>query len=97
MNPIKPAPLPVEISYIRRDLDTISKSIEEIKHDIKSQYVPRYELNTLTEDFHAFRRSSVTQDQFWPVKVIVYGFVGLILTSVLFAVLAIVIVSRNAT
>jgi len=93
LNPIKPAPLPVEISYIRRDLDTISKSIEEIK----SQYVPRYELNTLTEDFHAFRRSSVTQDQFWPVKVIVYGFVGLILTSVLFAVLAIVIVSRNAT
>ncbi len=33
----------------------------------------------------------VTQDQFWPVKTLVYGLVGIILTAVIVAVIALVI------
>lgn len=35
----------------------------------------------------------VTQDQFWPVKTLVYGFVGLVLIAVVGALIAIVVIS----
>lgn len=36
----------------------------------------------------------VTQDQFWPVKTLVYGFVGIILMAVVGALVALVIIQR---
>lgn len=36
----------------------------------------------------------VTQDQFWPVKTIVYGLVAIILTAVIVAVVALVVTSK---
>lgn len=33
----------------------------------------------------------VTQDQFWPVKTLVYGFVGIVLTAVVVALVGLVI------
>ena len=88
--PIKQNPL-TEISYIRRDLDLISKNIDEIKADIKSQYVPRHELTSMRDDIGLLQRNSVTQDQFWPVKILVLGFVALVLVSVVGAILTVVI------
>lgn len=46
--------------------------------------------NMMEEDRDA-RKNLVTQDQFWPVKTLVYGFVGLILVAVVSALVALVI------
>lgn len=37
----------------------------------------------------------VTVDQFWPVKTIVYGGAGIVLTSVMGAILTVIIISRG--
>jgi hypothetical protein len=36
----------------------------------------------------------VTQDQFWPVKTLVYGLVGIMLTAVVVAVVALVVTTK---
>lgn len=36
----------------------------------------------------------VTQDQFWPVKTLVYSFVGIVLAAVIVAIVALVITSK---
>lgn len=35
----------------------------------------------------------VTQDQFWPVKTLVYGFVAIVLTAVVVAIVSLVVVT----
>lgn len=44
---------------------------------------------------HKLERDFVTQDQFTPVRNLVYGLVGLTLTSVVVALLALVIINKQ--
>lgn len=58
----------------------ICQSINQIALDIK--------------EIKATQATLVTQDQFWPVKTLVYGVVALMLTSVVGALLILVINSK---
>lgn len=42
-------------------------------------------------DFKDAKGSFVTQAEFWPVKVLVYGYTGLLLTAVVVALVALVL------
>lgn len=62
----------------RTNLDVIQNDISYIKQDIK-------------EIKDSVVTSYVTKDQFEPIKRVVYGLVGLILTSVVIAVVTLVL------
>ncbi|MDR6305908.1 hypothetical protein GGQ85_003634 [Nitrobacter vulgaris] len=48
-------------------------------------------METMANDIKEMKSHFVTQSEFWPVKVLVYGCAGMILTSVIGALLYLVI------
>lgn len=56
-----------------------------------------YSLTEIRETLKSNNDKFVNQDQFWPVKTLVYGVVGLMLTGVVTALLALVLITANAT
>ena len=62
-------------------------------HDTDRELLARIDERTLQmqKDFEAFKATIVTQDEFKPIKSIVYGVVGLIMLSVFGALIAIVV------
>lgn len=54
----------------------------------------RQDVDHISSDIAEIKQMLVTQDQFWPVEVIVYGAVGLILTAFLEAIIALIIVTK---
>ena len=80
---------------MRNDLDTILREITEIKQDMKLTAPLRSDIKSLQDAFismsealRTLRDMSVTKDQFWPVKTIVYGGAGLMLTAMLGAIVS---------
>jgi hypothetical protein len=72
--------------YFKQDRKFIDASrIPLICQDIKTIHTSLGEIKTILEE------KVVTQDQFWPVKSIVYGFTTLALTAVAGALIALVI------
>ncbi|MCP3681693.1 MAG: hypothetical protein GY861_03290 [bacterium] len=59
----------------------LAKDIEYVKKGV----------DQLRQDFRDWKKNFVTQDQFKPVKALVYGFTSLILISVIGAVIALVV------
>ena len=51
----------------------------------------RTEMRGLREDFKDAKANYVTQAEFWPVKMLVYGCTGLMLSSIVGALLVVVI------
>lgn len=60
----------VILAQIERDIKYLAKSMEELRQDLRTNFVTRHE--------------------FEPVRMIVYGMVALILTSVMAALLALI-------
>ena len=54
------------------------------------------DLNALNARFDALDDRYVTKVEFWPVKTIVYATVGLVLASVVSALIAMIVISREA-
>lgn len=77
--------LEAKIVLARIDERTLSidKKVDAIKADIESNYVRK-------DVFNPIRDSHVTKEEFIPVRNIVYGIVGIMLTSVLVAILTLV-------
>ena len=65
------------IPLICQSIVQIGKDISEIKESI----------NTNDADARERIDGLVTQDQFWPVKTLIYGFVGLMLTGIMTAIM----------
>jgi hypothetical protein len=51
----------------------------------------RTEMRGLREDFKDAKANYVTQTEFWPVKMLVYGCTGMMLTSIVGALLVLVV------
>ncbi|TQF41159.1 hypothetical protein UNPF46_08545 [Bradyrhizobium sp. UNPF46] len=51
----------------------------------------RTEMRGLRDDFKDAKSQYVTRSEFWPVKMLVYGFAGLLLSSVVMALLVLVV------
>ncbi len=54
-----------------------------------------FKLNTALDRISKVETDMVTQDQFWPIKMSVYGFISLVLTGTVGALLALVL--RSST
>lgn len=50
--------------------------------------------NVLLQEIRTIKETTVTRAEFSPVKALVYGLVGLIMTSVLVAILSVVVTGR---
>ena len=61
---------------------------EKTDHDLLIEL--RAEVRGMREDFKDAKASYVTQTEFWPVKILVYGCTGLMLTSLIGAILLMV-------
>lgn len=98
MPPEKKPTQTTQLALMLQDLDGIRRDITEIKQDIKSSAPMRSDIKSLQDGFvslsdtlRVLRESTVTKDQFWPVKTIVYGGVGLMLTAIIGALMAVVL------
>jgi hypothetical protein len=87
-----------ELGQVKQDYQTIRQDIEKlsVKMDNRdSLYQTKEESNkflvSYKEDMVALNKDGVRQDEFIPIKRVVYGIVGVTLTSVLAAILSIVL------
>lgn len=80
-----------QMALVKQELHQISGKLSSIENQLESKYAQQTELALVRIDISEARRSFVTQDQFWPVKVIVYAAVSIILTTVLGAIVALVV------
>jgi hypothetical protein len=79
-----------DLTVIKFKLDSVLTQIAIIEVDLKSRFALAADLQQLREEFNKSRDSFVTQDQYNPVKILVYGFVGLILTGAVGSILALI-------
>lgn len=76
------------LEKVEQKLINIHSDVTSFKEELKA------EINITKEDIRKESYVSfVTKDQYFPVKTIVYGLVGLILTTVVAALLALIIVN----
>lgn len=68
----------VTLSVIHSDLNHVKESLVELKEEMK-------------ELIASFKKDYVTQQEFAPVRIIVYGLVGTVLVGVLGALITLVI------
>lgn len=66
------------VPLICLSITEIHKALDEIKGDIKDMMV-------------GFNKNFVSKDQFWPVRTVVFGLVGLILAGVVGALITLVL------
>jgi hypothetical protein len=99
---INPESIGIHLSYIVRDLADIKKVQKEnwdaVRKDIselKGTYITNEEFFSHKEDMLELKKfvetKTVTKDEFEPIKKVVYGLVTLMLTSLVIALLSIVI------
>ena len=75
--------LSAEDSAIKTDIAVIKRDVAQLKR-MTETFVPRSEIDDIKHEQEDF----VTQDEFGPVRRLVYGAVGLLLATVLLYVLA---------
>ena len=83
-----------QLLLMRRDLDGILEYVKEIREDLKEHNVIKGRVASAENRIDNLSIAStkfITHDQFWPVKVIVFGAVGLILTAVIGSLMAAII------
>lgn len=72
----------------KKDISQILEKVTNIETQLEHKYVVATEFDTLKKYVD---EKCVTQDQFWPVKALMYGMVSLALTAVVLGVLTLVI------
>jgi hypothetical protein len=80
-----------ETALIKQELHQINAKLSNISNDLEKKYAQQTELALVRLDIAEHRSVYVSQDQFWPVKVLVYGATALILTTVIGAIVALVV------
>ena len=92
----------IHLSYISRDLVDIKKTqkenweaIRQDLHDLKGVYITREEFNVYKSDMAELKtilgEKLITKEEFEPVKKLVYGIVGLLLTALVVAGLSLIL------
>jgi len=77
----------IHLSYIRRDLEGLNKKLDIIG----AVYVTHEEFRNFKEDILKKTGNCVSLEEFSPIKKLVFGSVGLILSSVLVAIIYLVV------
>lgn len=91
-----------ELALVRKDLDHLLNAMEEVKKDVKQSYSPRTEADvlrlqiaTLEGRIKSLEVTSVSKASIKLMQILVYGAAGMILTSVMGAILAFVVVKTQ--
>lgn len=80
-----------ELALVKQKLDGITIKLSSIEQQLESKYAQATELSLVRQEISELRRNAVTHDQFWPVKILVFGATGIILTTVVGAIVALVL------
>lgn len=72
-------------------METTTTELAQYQTDHDLLIELRTEMRGLREDFKDAKAQYVTQAEFWPVRMLVYGCTGLILTAVVGALIVLVI------
>lgn len=86
----KPISNETEMALINQKLDAVLKKTTEIEAELKSQAIDVSAIALIRLELANVRLTMVTQDQYWPVKMAVYGFIGMILTGAIGSILALI-------
>ena len=75
----------------RQLIDKLSAQMEEVKTTLMDIKYIRRDLDEIKEKLEKNNENYITKEQFLPIQRIVYGLVGLVLTSVCGALIALVV------
>lgn len=67
------------------------EEIGSIKIKLENNYVTQHEHEQCVKQIQEIKETMVTQEQFYPVRTLCYGFVGIILIAVVGALIALVL------
>lgn len=81
------AVLASSMEQVKREVSETRNEIKDMRREIADNYVRK-------EQFNSVENSYIKREEFAPVKSIVYGLVGLIMVSVVSAILALVVLQR---
>lgn len=77
-------------AVIQVKFDAILDRINRLEADLATRYATNDLYNQIRVELEAMKNTTVTQDQFWPIKTSVYGAIGLILTAAVVSVGALI-------
>lgn len=80
-----------EMALLKQELHQINAKLTTISSDLEKKYAQATEMALVRIEISELRKVAVTQDQYWPVKMLVFGFTSLLLVSVVGAILALVV------
>ena len=80
-----------EMALVKQELHQINGKLTTILSDLDRKYAQQTELALVRIELGELRRVAVTQDQHWPVKMLVFGYTSLLLVTVVGAIAALVI------
>jgi hypothetical protein len=78
------------MAIIKVKLDALLSQVSKLERDMDSRFAAAADLAQLRKEFSDLVSTSVTQDQFWPIKTAVYGAIGLVLVGALGSILALI-------
>ena len=79
------------MALVKQELHQINGKLSNISSDLEKKYAQSTELALVRIEMAEMRKASVTQDQFWPIRTLVYGAVGIMLITLVGAIVGLVI------
>lgn len=76
---------------VQNSLTSLASIVAALEKDLRTSYVKKDELSSINETLKGYIR----QDEFRPVKNLVFGFVGVVLTAVVVSLITLVIRSSS--
>lgn len=80
-----------QFALVKQKLDDVSLKLSSLEHSLETKYVQATELALIRIAMAELEKKMVTQDQFWPIKTLIYGAVGLVLTAIVVAIVGLVV------
>lgn len=80
-----------EMALLKQELHQINSKLTSISSDLEKKYAQATELALVRIEISELRKTAVTQDQHWPVKMLVFGYTSILLVAVVGAIAALVI------
>lgn len=80
-----------ELALVKQELHQINGKLTNLSSDLEKKYAQATELALVRLEIAEIRKAAVTQDQYWPVKTLVFGFTAVLLLTVVGAIVALVV------
>lgn len=81
-----------EMALVKQELHQINGKLTNISSDLEKKYAQSTELALVRIEIAELRKVAVSQDQFWPIRTLVYGATGIMLVAIVGALVGLVII-----